>query len=191
MKQILLGIALWIIAVAIAFVAWLFLIQMRLDPAWANAYTAFFTLILAITTGVLAFITWLNIHNASKREERQNNDRHLDEIKVWVKKGNNLFTSPFPTMQYAERQAAILHLDENLLYRQAYILRASKKLDSELNSQVAYVFPRLELLINNLNVEGEENEQMHEDYHTLYHECRELFHKMREHVSVVESKYIT
>ena len=53
------------------------------DPSLANAYVAIGTLLLAVVTSLLVFLTWVNIKNSSEREKREKDERLLHDIANW------------------------------------------------------------------------------------------------------------
>lgn len=60
------------------------IILLKNDPSLANAYIAVGTLILALVTALLVFVTYLSVKSGYDRENRDREERLLNEIIEWA-----------------------------------------------------------------------------------------------------------
>lgn len=56
----------------------------KVDINSTNQYVAIGTLLLALVTGTLAFISWWNIRESNEKEKRDRKERKLNEIRDWA-----------------------------------------------------------------------------------------------------------
>ena len=80
------GVILFASSLIIFIFLWLIytILLLESDPQLAGAYTATGTLLLALVTGLLAFLTYFSVKNGYDKERRDRKERLLNEVIEWA-----------------------------------------------------------------------------------------------------------
>ena len=131
------------------------LLNFREDPEIAGAGTAIGTIILAISTMVLALISLKSIRQTrddnKKREEREHWKRRLDEVQAWVNEVLRLKADCANRSNTTDMWRGISSKANNIIANSTYVKLEASKIDSEFQTKTSLV-NSIEMLSGILNV---------------------------------------